>query len=318
MRIIRALGVIAILLTGAPDVRGATEKIFPGAVARPNNKGDQVIFFYDVRDGFTTFLNLRNGAASALNVSLLFYDENFDPPFTQSLTIPFASGKSGAPGTGGTVVIDVGALRASGLPAGAGVAIATTVDDSGQAIVTRGLSGNFTIANTATGSAWGSPGAARSAVHPPTGTTCEDKPPTTTLGTVIDGHDPVLTPLQPTSADLANYYNPDNLAPASMGGNQLIFISFVDVPGTTFSAAASPTTWTATAIRNTGEQFAVATVDVSGVQISDLASVLGPTVGGSAGGITFSTPARSAPLTHLIFFSESLGTFGTGYLLPRK
>jgi len=27
---------------------------------------------------------------------------------------------------------------------------------------------------------------------------------------------------------------------------------------------------------------------------------------------------RSAPLTHLVFFTESLGTFSTGYLLPRK
>jgi hypothetical protein len=318
MRWIHALGLIAVLLITAPTV--GAETIFPGSINRPNTKGDQVIFFYDVRDGFTTFLGLRNEAASEIHVQVLFYDANFDAPFTQTVTIPFAAGKSGAPGTGGIAVIDVGALRASGLPAGAGVAFATVVDDSGHPIVTRGLSGNFTIANSATGSAWGSPGAARNAIHPSSGTTTcvTDKPPNVPLGTVIDGSDPLFTPIQPANADLATYYNPDTLAPAAIGGNELIFISFVDVPGTTYTATATATAWTAAALKSTGEQLPAASIDVNGVLVSDLASVIGPGVSGSSGAVTFTAPPRSAPLTRLIFFSESLGTFGTGYLLPRK
>src|SRR6266404_6600665 len=140
---------------------------FPGASARPNVRGDQVIFYYDARDGFTTFINIRNEAATELKVELDFYGPTFTTPFTETVTLPATNGTNGAPGVGGLTVIDVGALRASGLAATPGVAFATVVNATGQPVVSRGLSGNFTVANMATGSAWGSPGAARSAIHPP-------------------------------------------------------------------------------------------------------------------------------------------------------
>lgn len=311
--------VVLILAIAAALPAAAAEKIFPGAIARPNNKGDQVIFYYDVRDGFTTFLNLRNEAASALRVDIQYYGPDFGTPFTQTITLPATAGKSGAPGTGGLVVIDVGALRAGGLAATPGVAIATGVDDAGHAIVTRGLAGNFTVANVATGSAWGSPAAARSGIVPPAETSdaCAPKEPAPKLGTAIDGTSVVFTPIQPSTADLTAYYDPATLAPAALGGNQLIFLSFIDVPGPVYGAAAAETTWSVAAVRNTGEPFPPTFVHATGVKVSDLAAEVGA-VGGSSGAATFAADPRSAPLTRLVFFTESLGTFSTGYLLPRK
>ena len=228
-------------------------------------------------------------------------------------------GKANGPATGGLVVIDVGALRASGLAATPGVAIATGVDDAGHAIVTKGLAGNFTVANLATGSAWGSPAAARSAIVPPTPSTaaCPEKVPAPKVGTAIDGTAIVFTPIQPASADLAAYYDPATLAPAAVGGNQLIFVSFVDVPGAVYTAAAADTTWTVAAVRPDGETFPTTFVHARGVKVSSLESEIGA-VEGSSGAVTFSAAPKSEPLTRLVFFTESLGTFSTGYLLPRK
>lgn len=317
MRCIRVLMIL--MLMAVAGAATAAETIFPGAIARPNNRGDQAIFYYDVRDGFTSFLNLRNAGASELRVEIQYYGPTFGAPFTQTVSVPATAGTSGAAGTGGLMVIDVGALRASGLAATPGIAIATGVDEAGHAIVTRGVSGNFTVANLATGSAWGSPAAARSGIVPPTSTgdPCAPKVPAPKLGTAIDGSAVVFTPIQPSSADLAAYYDPATLAPAAIGGNQLIFISFVDVPGPTYSAAAADTTWTIAAVRNTGEPFPTRFTHVTGVKVSDLETEIGG-VSGSSGAATFTADPKSAPLTRLVFFTESLGTFSTGYLLPRK
>jgi len=59
------------------------------------------------------------------------------------------------------------------------------------------------------------------------------------------------------------------------------------------------------------------TFRASGVTVTDLASVAGPGVNGAPGSIRFSAePVSGGPLeTRLIFFAESLGTFGTGYQL---
>jgi hypothetical protein len=319
MRFVHMFVLTAVFTTLQASARAET--LFPGAVARPNNRGDQVIFYYDVRDGFTTFLNLRNQSASALNVSILFYSgTEFGAPFTHTLTLPFGAGTNGSPGNGGLVIIDAGALRASGLPAAAGIAIATAVNELGEAIVTRGLSGNFTVANVATNSAWGSPAAARSAIFPPPASTdeCAPNPPAPTLGSVVDGSTILFTPVQPATADLAAYYDPNTLAPASIGGNQLIFVTFVDVPGRTYAAASAETRWDLTTVRSNGDLQPPMHVNTSGVEVSDLVAVAGFTVPGSSGSILFSGEPRSAPLTRLVFFSESLGTFSTGYLLPRR
>jgi len=290
----------------------------PNAIDHPRARGDQVVCYYDARENFTTFVNVRNEGLADLTVRVLFYGPTFSTPFTQTLTLP----------AGSLQVIDVGGLKASGLPAQFGVAIATAVNGSGEAIVSDSLAGNFTVANLQTSSAWGAAAAARTAVSamvpflsvasgtgpaPIAGSALS----TLAFGTVIDGVSVLLEPIQPLNADLAVYYNPDSLASPSLGGNQLIFINFEDVADSTYAAHAATTVWSVDATRSNGTSIApTSAFTAGGVTVGAIATVVGADVSGSSGSISFNALATSAAVTRLVYFTESLGTFGTGYLLP--
>ncbi len=278
----------------------------PDAIDRPDGKGDQLIFYYDARPGFTTFLNLHNDSVSDLEVQVLFYGPTFSSPFTTTVGLD----------AGTTHIIDVGSLKTGepALPAQFGVAIATAVDNHGKPLVTRALSGNFTVANLLVNSAWGAAAAARSATQ-----TVEAivDPTIPSTGTLIDGNTVRLRPIQPSSAHLATYYDPDSLESPSSGGNQLIFVTFEDVPGDTYSAQVGVTSWFVDARRSNGAAIgSIPNFLASGVVVTDLASVAGTAVNGASGSMTFSTGTSAAPLNRLVFFNETLGTFATGYLLP--
>ena len=321
-RPLRLVVLLAVLSLFSVPSAGRAETRFPGAVTRPAARGDQLIFFYDARPGFTTFVNLRSTGASALPVQVLFYGPDFATPFVHTVTIPVGAGTAGGAGTGGTVTVDVGALTTVGLPAQAGVAFVTAVDASGAPLVTRVLSGSFTVANLQTNSAWGSPAAARSAVKVestvPSTDACPERVPAPDRGTVIDGAKVLFPPVQPSAADLAVYYDPDLLAPASLGGNQIVFVTFEDQVGVPFRVKSASTEWDVQAVRDTGDKIERDAYTTEGVTITDLVSLLGNGARGSGGSITFAAEASASRLTRLVFFTESLGTFGTGYLLPSR
>src|SRR5262249_22757137 len=138
-------------------------------------------------------------------------------------------------------------------------------------------------------------------------------------GAPIDGTVVRLQPIQPTSAVLAVYYNPDTLESPAIGGNQLIFVNFEDLPGETYSAQSAVTTWTVTAKKSNGAPIAgIPHFIASGTIVTDLATIAGGTVSGSSGSLLFGADTTAAPLNRLVFFTETLGTFATGYLLPPK
>lgn len=267
---------------------------------RPDALGDQVVLYYDARDAFTTFLNLRNDADGALTVVLKLYGPDLAAAVTETLTLP----------AGGTRTIDAAGVRTRGLPAQFGLALASAVDGDGRPIVTRALSGSFTVANLQTISAWGAPGAARRALA-----ITASGVSTPALGTVIDGESVVLRAIRPELLALAVFYNPETLEPAEHGGHQLIFLSFNDVAGVAAGATTASTTWDVAATRNTGEPIDPPALTVSGVRVSDLLAVGGEAVLGQAGGMLFGAEPSGA-YNRMIFFSESLGTFATGYMLP--
>ena len=103
-----------------------------------------------------------------------------------------------------------------------------------------------------------------------------------------DGTNVLFRPIRPTSVTLALYYNPDRLAPVNQSGNQVIFVSFNDVPGSGFGINAVQTDWNVLATKNTGEALPATVFSASGVRVSDLASVAGAGVNGASGGINFS------------------------------
>lgn len=306
--------VVTLALLGASVLPArAGVAINPNAINRPDAKGDQVIFYYDARATFTTFISLNNDSDAAATVQVLFYGPGFSEPFVHTVALP----------AGGTSIVDVGALKSvppPALPAQFGVAIATAVNETGETIVTRALSGNFTVANLQVQSAWGAAGAARTAVfsgelasHHLTFEAISAIP---NLGDVIDGSGIVLPPIQPLNAYLSAYYNPDTLAPASQGGNQLIFVSFEDVAGNTYSAASSSTNWAVDARVASGVGIPEGSFLVNGVAVSDVVSVVGAGASGSSGSISFNATTSGAPLNRFVYFTETLGTFATGYLLP--
>ncbi len=308
VRIFTAL-IVALAFTAVSIAPARAIVVNPNAIDRPDAKGDQVVFYYDVRASFTTFVNLHNDGGSDVGVTVLFYGRTFSSPFTHTFSLD----------AGASRIIDVGALKAAepGLPEDFGVAIATAVDNHGKAIVTRALSGNFTVANLQVHSAWGAPGAARSAINAPQPLALSDGAAEPALGTVIDGTTVLLPPIQPTNVHLAVYYDPATLEPPSLGGNQLIFVNFQDVPGEVYSAQVAVTTWFIDVTRGNGDF--IGPVDgfvASGVTVTDVASVAGSAVNGASGSMTFNTLPSADPVNRLVFFTETLGTFATGYLLP--
>ena len=114
MRIVCMLvaGLLLGTLAGAPAAAGIV--VNPFAIEEPDTIGDQLIFYYDAREGFTTFLNVRNpdDSVDLCNVHLTFYSGGFSIPFQMDF----------GPLTHGSLrTIDVGALRDTGLAAQAGV-----------------------------------------------------------------------------------------------------------------------------------------------------------------------------------------------------
>ena len=267
--------------------------------SEPRGRGDQLVLYYDTREGFTSFLNVANPGGSALDVRLVFYDAALEPRHSSTETIP----------AGGTRTIDVGGLVGSRLSRSAGIATATAVDGAGSPVTSGELSGNFTIANLQTLSAWGGPAVGRRAWRREGGGFTPAG-----AGQTIDGNMVVLEPLGPGALDLAIYYDPTTLEPADRGGNQLISVSFADVTGGA-DIVAQPSTWNVSASRNDGTSLPTSTWTAQGVDVSDLVSVVGSGIEGAAGRLEFAAVAGSAS-NRMVFFLESLGTFATGYRLP--
>lgn len=278
------------------------------AASAPSSRGDQLVFYYDARDGRTSFLNLRNLDPQPTTVGLVFYSADLSEVSGQTLSLPAR----------GLRTIDVGALRAGGLPAGVGIAVATGVNASAEAVVTKALSGSFTVANLATGSAWGAPAVRRRARLVEPGPDGDDG---ASRGSVIDGTTVALEPVEAGTANLANYYDPETLRPAAEGGNELVIFSFADAPGRVAGIASGASRWLATARRRSGVSLSPRTLDVSGVRLTDLVSVFGADVNGSAGSLELELDLAASPIEgvhRVVFFAEALGTFGTGYRLPAR
>jgi hypothetical protein len=291
--------VVALVASVGMGTVAPAQTPFPGTLSQPDAVGDQAIFYFDARASYTTFLTLRSIATQPLTVRLLFYTGDFASPLVRDVSL----------GPQSLRVVDVGGLRADGLPQLPGVAIATAVDGSGGPFVTHAIGGNFTVANIATGSGWGAPAAARSALRSSDLTTAQ-------VGSTIDGTAVFLPPIAPTSADLAAYYDPNDLAPVALGGNEIVFVTFLDRNGPGYSASSATTAWEAKAMRNDGSSISANTFSATGVVVTDLASVAGTGANGASGWILFRTTPATTATTRLVFFTEALGTFGTGYLLP--
>ena len=295
MRTMTAIvGALFLLVSGAMKTHAQVVITQPDLAA-----GSQLIFYYDAREGFTTFVNIRNSGGEPLMVQLDVWGAAFQSRVIQ--TFPLAAGA--------VRVVDIGSLKATaGLEAQVGIAVASIVQALDTPIHTRSLMGNFTVANLTTGSAWGSPAVGRGARNVVNGLEPAN-------GTVVNGTTVVYQIIQPNALALATYYNPQSLAPVEAHGNQLIFVNFKDgVAGAGLTAAS--TNWLMIATRGAdGTQLSNQFTTI-GVNEQDIVGLLGTDANGAPGGGGFIRGDGTANANRFIFFVQSLGTFGTGYLLP--
>lgn len=255
-----------------------------------------MIFYFDARPGFTSFLSLASAAEAQLTVRIDLRAADLRPSLTLEEVL--------APGA--TRTLDVGALREAGLAPEPGLAVATAVDATGTPLTSRALAGTFSVANVELGSAWGGPGAARLARRAGDASL----PP---LGTPVDGATVLFEQIRPAALDLATFHDPAALA--NGGGNQVVFVSFDDVAGEAPALARAAMRWVLAARRNDGDEIATVAHDTSGVEVSHLERLLGPAVNGAGGRLELVARTPAAP-NRLVFFSQSLGTFSVGHLLP--
>ena len=71
------LALASVLVASWPIQQRALAAVTP--LLGPESVGDQVVFYYDARDTFTTFVNVQNTGASDLNVQLLIYGPGIRP-----------------------------------------------------------------------------------------------------------------------------------------------------------------------------------------------------------------------------------------------
>lgn len=291
------------LQTSTPGPAPTGGPVLGPVTTRPRAVGDQAIFFFDTRERFTTFLNLRNESARPLSVRMVFHGADLEISRLETFDLPASAGRT----------IDVGERVAAGLPRQAGLVSMTAIDESGRSLVRRALSGSFTVANLDTSSAWGGPALARVAVQ----SGGADAGRLALVDDVIDGDTVRLQSLRPPSLLLSTFYDPASLRPAALGGNQVIATAFADalVDGGLLRLVAVPTTFMVETTRGDGQALGSSAWPVDGVVVSDLESIGGEGVRGQAGSMSFVAPGTSTA-SRAIWFTEALGTFGTGYLLP--
>lgn len=288
------LGAVFLLVSSVTTTRAQV------IISEPDlSGGSQLISYFDAREGSTTFVNVRNSGSERANVKFDLVPASFFQPDSQAFSL--------APGE--VRVIDIGAEKDAGtIPPEQGIALLSVVNDEGLPIERPVLTGNFTVANLLTGSAWGSPSIGRSGRIITDGTA-----PGT--GTVIDGTTVLYQIIEPTILRLATYYNPQRLAPVEARGSQLIFVNFKDSVRN-LPLIGAETIWDVTATSGAQGTPLSARILVGGITDRDLVSVFGPGANGSAGGGGFTRVGGTESSNRFIFFVQALGTFGTGYLLP--
>lgn len=289
----------------SPTPSGAPFPTQPGSrerltVAQGGPRGDQVVFFYDAREGFRSFLSVANEGAELLLVEVLLYGASLETAFPVVFELP----------AGGTRTVDVEAERARGLAPEPGVAFATAVRSDGQPVVSRALSGSLSVANLSTSSSWGAAGAARLAFY-----VNDDRASLPPLGRGIDGTRIRLQRIAPEVLHLPVYFDPASLDGSPTSGSQLVFVSFRDLSGAAYAATAETGAWALRASHQSGAPIPAESYATEGVDVVDLASVLGAEILGSGGRVELRADEPAAQ-NRLVYFVQALGPFATGYALP--
>lgn len=268
------------------------------ALRVPDTSGDQLIYVYDARTNRVPFLTIANASDQTVILQVTFYNQS----------LASLGGGVIELGSAANQVLDPTQAFGGIANGQAGLAVFTPVVSAENPIpVVPGepLVGGFTLANTALGSGFGGNPFGRLAV---TSSGSRAAP-----GTTVDGSSVRYESFDPGILTVPVYFNPQTLAPPAIDGNRIFLASFNDVYGGGFSLAPAAQNLTATYFDGSGVVIAETGVAVNGLLLSDLEAIAGTTLS-SSGKVFFSGASGSANLFGL--FSQSLGTFASGQLMP--
>lgn len=284
----------------AAALAGAIALMPPAARALrvPDVSGDQLIYVYDARANRVPFLSVANPTDDTVFIDVVFYDQDLTALGGGVIELASAANR----------IIDPTSDFGGVANGNAGLAIFTPVQGAGDRtpiVPDAPLVGGFTLANTALGSGFGQNPFGRLAV---TGSGAR-----AAAGSVVDGSAVSYESFEPGILTIPVYFNPQTLESPEIDGNRIFLASFSDVYGTPFSVAASSQNLTANFFDASGAGVATSAVTVNGLLLSDLQALAGATLN-SSGKVFFSGASDTANLFGL--FSQSLGTFASGQLMP--
>ena len=279
-------------------------------IGTPLVGGDQLIFFYDARPGRVPFLSISNPASSPVDLLVTFYNVGLDTRLEELACTVDAAGNLLVDPTSSSAPAACSIVTGAGAANGnAGLAVITPVAgaQSTQPVVPPApLTGNFTLANTTLGSAFGENAFGRLAV--------DSSGAHASAGQNVDGTTVTYQRFTPAILMVPVYFNPNTLGAPENDGNRVILAEFNDHYVPRFDIAPLTDSATATFFTNDGQLLSNQSVAVVGVLLSNLQQI--------SDGVTFNSSGkvflRVKPGLGNAFgiFSQSQGTFASGQRMP--
>jgi hypothetical protein len=286
LRLASALLIAAVLGTSLPARAQSS-------IGEPLAAGDQLIFFFDTRNPRVTFVNVSNPADEAVTIEILIPAVDLrDEIELDALENRVIDPTALAPGQRGLLVLTP----------------IVAADDHRPVVPPAPLLGNYTIANVELGAAFGGNALARRAV--------ENDGDLAPAGSIVDGGAIEYQLVSPAALAIPVYFDPQTLGPPEQDGNRLQLAAFGDDYDGDYDLVPLPGDVEARFIDNAGVEVALRTVPLQdGLLDSDLETVAGTTLTSSGKAFLTFLP-DGATGNFLGLFSQALGTFGAGGVLP--
>jgi hypothetical protein len=302
-----------------PHAANACDALVADNVTEAGTVGDQLLFFYDAREGRTTFIAIGNPSPEAALLEVVFYGQSLERVAEGTLPVP----------GGGARVIDP--TLVANVPGTVGFAVVTPIasdDDHRPRVLQRPLVGSSTVANLQLGAGFGENPFGRLAVDLGPGERSDV--PRAQVGAVVDGGTVRYQTLHPGSAApsllVPAYFDPEALAPVEEDGNRLVLMAFSDLYGALVGpGGAERFTLVPVAQTVSARLFDDDGDDVGDERMLALNGVHLDTLQGLAAGASLTRPGH-VELTvtepaealdgFLGLFAQALGTFAVGQRLP--
>jgi hypothetical protein len=264
-----------------------------GTIGEPLAAGDQLLFFFDTRTPRVSFVSVSNPADEAVTIEVLIPAAGL----RESVELPAL----------GNQVIDPTALA----PNQRGLLILTPILDSEDhqpVVPPEPILGSYTIANLLLGAAFGGNALARRAV--------EDGS-FAAPGEIVDGSTVRYQTVSPASLAIPVYFDPSTVGPPEQDGNRLQLAAFGDeYDGGQYELVPLLGSVEAQFFDNGGTEVAQRTAPLANGLLDIGLEALAGTTLTSSGKVFLTFLPDGTTGNFLGLFSQSLGTFGAGGVLP--